>query len=94
MKKITILIIAVLFTILAFKRDGGVIGKMFPAMECENYNGEKINLPLALKDKFTLLGMAFSNDAETDLKTWISPVYNKFIVKKDEKNTGARKFNL
>ena len=83
MKKTILLIFAVALSTLAFKNDG-IIGNLFPSMECENYNGEKINLPLATKDKYTVLGMAFSNDAETDLKTWITPVYNKFIVKPDE----------
>lgn len=89
MKKTILLIFAVVLTTLAFKNDGSIIGQLFPPMECENYNGEKINLPLATKDKYTLLGMAFSNDAETDLKTWITPVYNKFISKPDNENAGA-----
>ena len=80
MKKTILLIFAVVLTALAFKNDGSIIGNFFPTMECENYNGEKISLPIAAKDKYTLLGMAFSNDAETDLKTWITPVYNKFVV--------------
>ena len=59
---------------------------MFPNMVCENYNGKKVNLPEETKGKYTLLGMAFSKDAETNLKTWINPMYNKFIGKKDSKN--------
>jgi len=89
MKKKILFIFAILFTTFAFKNDGNIIGQMFPTIDCENYNGEKVHLPIAIKDKFTLIGMAFSNDAETDLKTWITPVYNKFIVKPDEKNAGA-----
>ena len=89
MKKTILLIFAVVLTALAFKNDGSIIGNFFPTMECENYNGEKISLPIAAKDKYTLLGMAFSNDAETDLKTWITPVYNKFVVKHDNSNAGA-----
>lgn len=83
MRKMIFLIFAVALAALAFKNDGSVIGNMFPTMECENYNGEKISLPVATKDKYTVLGIAFSNDAETDLKTWITPVYNKFVVKPD-----------
>ena len=89
MKKTIFLIFVVVFTTSAFKKDGSIIGQLFPAMECENYNGEKINLPVATKDKYTVLGMAFSNDAEADLKTWITPVYNKFVVKHDDKTAGA-----
>ena len=79
---------------LSFKPDAGIIGQQFPAMECENYNGEKINLPTATKDKYTLLGMAFSNAAENDLKTWITPIYNKFIAKPDEKDADVFDVNF
>ncbi|MDP1746264.1 MAG: hypothetical protein Q8L90_11840 [Bacteroidota bacterium] len=92
MKKTILLIFAVVLTALAFKNDG-VIGNLFPTMECENYNGEKISLPVATKDKYTVLGMAFSNDAETDLKTWITPVYNKFVVKHDNSDPFAVSFD-
>ncbi len=80
------LILAFALILVAFKPYGGVEGKMFPDMVCEDYNGKKINLPLDTKGKYTLLGMAFSKDAETNLKTWINPMYNKFIVKKDAKD--------
>ena len=84
MKKLIIpLLIIVLF---AFKPTGGVVGKMFPNMQCEDYNGKKVNLPDDTKGKYTLLGMAFSKGAEDDLKTWINPMYNKFIVKRNSKN--------
>jgi hypothetical protein len=74
---------------LAFKPVVGVEGKLFPAMVCENYNGKKINLPADTKGKYTLLGMAFSNGAEEDLKTWINPIYNKFIAKVDASQADA-----
>lgn len=80
MNKLIFLIIFILFS---FKPFDGVEGKLFPAMVCEDYNGKKVNLPDDTKGKYTLLGMAFSKDAETNLKTWINPMYNKFIAKKD-----------
>ncbi len=83
MKKIAICILSSVLLLTAFKPVGGVEGKMFPHMECENYNGAKIIIPEQTKGKYTLLGMAFSNDAEAELKSWISPVYNRFIVKAD-----------
>lgn len=92
MKKATLLIFAVALATLAFKKDG-IIGNLFPAMECENYNGDKISLPVATKDKYTVLGMAFSNDAENDLKTWITPVYIKFVVKHDNTDPFAVAFD-
>ena len=83
MKKIILLIIAITAISLAFKPGGQVVGKIFPPISCEDYNGKKVNLPEETKGKYTLIGMAFSNAAEKDLKTWINPVYNKFIGKVD-----------
>ncbi len=80
------LIVTFVIVLLAFKPFTGVEGKMFPNMVCEDYNGKTVNLPLDTKGKYTLLGMAFSKDAETNLKTWINPMYNKFIGKKDKKD--------
>ncbi len=40
-----------------------------------------VSIPNNTKGKFTLVGMAYSKDAEEDLKTWLNPVYNKFIAK-------------
>jgi hypothetical protein len=83
MKKSLLIILAVAAVAVAFKPAGGVLGKMFPAMQCEDYNGKIVNIPAETGGKYTLLGMAFSNDAETHLRTWINPIYNKFIVKVD-----------
>jgi hypothetical protein len=87
MKKIALLILVTIVTT-SFKPPG-VIGTMFPVMQCENYNGKMVNLPADTKGKFTLLGMAFSNGAEDDLKTWINPIYNKFIGKVDGSKADA-----
>jgi hypothetical protein len=82
-KKI-ILFIAVISTItMAFTPQAGVVGTIFPEMECEDYNGKAVNLPLDTKGKYTLICIAFSTAAESDLKTWINPIYNKFIGKVD-----------
>jgi hypothetical protein len=83
MKKISLSIIVIASITLAFKPKGGVVGNQFPIMQAENYNGKIVNLPADTKGKYTLLGMAFSNGAETDLKTWLNPIYNKFIGKVD-----------
>lgn len=86
MKKSLFLILILGFTAFAFVPNRDVVGKAFPAMECEDYNGKKVNLPAETMGKYTLLGMAFSNDAETDLRTWINPIYNKFVAKSDNEN--------
>lgn len=86
MKKISFLVLLLSFVAFAFAPYRNVVGKNFPAMECEDYNGKKVNLPTETMGKYTLLGMAFSNDAETDLRTWINPIYNKFVVKAGKEN--------
>ena len=86
MKKISKLLIIVTLISVAFKPEESVIGKMMPVMECEDFNGKKIALPTDTKDKYTLLGIVFSKDAETDLKSWMNPIYNRFIVKPDNKS--------
>ena len=58
-----------------------VLGKLFPEISGETCNDKPISIPKDTKGKMTLIGMAYSQKAETDLKTWLSPVYNKFIVK-------------
>jgi hypothetical protein len=83
MKTKVIIVLALATVAAAFKPKGGVEGKVFPSMQCEDYNGKMVNIPTDTKGKYTLLGMAFSNDAEANLKTWVNPIYNKFIVKTD-----------
>lgn len=89
MKKIILSILIVASVGVAFKSYKGVVGSPFPDMECENYNGKMVHIPNDTKGKYTLLGMAFSSSAESDLKTWINPVYNKFIAKKDPAKADA-----
>ncbi|MCW3072257.1 MAG: hypothetical protein JWO44_2147 [Bacteroidetes bacterium] len=68
--------------LIAFK-PAGVVGNMFPAISCEAYDGKTVNIPTDTKGKYTLICMAFSTAAEDDLRTWINPIYNKFIGKVD-----------
>jgi hypothetical protein len=56
-------------------------GKQFPQIIGETLTDKPVNIPSDTKGKFTLIGMAYSRDAEEDLKTWLNPVYNKFIAK-------------
>ncbi len=84
MKKIILSLLVVTTVAVSFTTiKSGAIGKPFPDMVCENYNGKEVHLPADTKGKYTLLGMAFSTAAENDLKTWIDPIYNKFIGKVD-----------
>ncbi len=84
MLRIAMVLLPLIF--LSFQPKSGVVGKPFPEMLCEDYNGKSVNLPADTKGKYTLLGMAFSKGAETELKTWLNPMYNKFVVKKDKKD--------
>lgn len=57
------------------------VGKMFPNMEAETVEDKKVNLPQAVKGKFTLLGLAYSKKSEDELNTWFQPIFQKFIQK-------------
>ena len=59
-------------------------GKQFPTMVCENLDDQEITLPTDTKGKYTLLSIAYSKKAEDDLKSWITPIYLKFIAKPDK----------
>ncbi len=83
MKKTILSLLAVSLIAAAFTPKTGVIGTLFPDMICEDYDGKVVNLPTDTKGKYTLLAVAFSSAAEADLKTWINPIYNKFIGKVD-----------
>jgi hypothetical protein len=58
-----------------------VVGKLFPAMDAETVEDKKVNLPQAVKGKYTLLGLAYSKKSEDELNTWFQPVFQKFIQK-------------
>lgn len=90
MKKL-IFSLLVIFSIaaIAFKPKAGIVGTMFPEMICENYNGQAVNIPKDTKGKITLIAVAFSSAAEDDLKTWVNPIYNKFIGKVDGSQAGV-----
>ena len=79
----SISVFAIIIIVVAFKLKTGVVGTMFPSMETEDYNGKAVNIPVDTKGKYTLICCAFSTAAEPDLKTWINPIYNKFIGKVD-----------
>jgi hypothetical protein len=93
MKKTLLFLLATL-AVVSFKSPKGVVGKMFPAIECEDYNGKKVKLPDVAQGKYTLVGMAFSNAAEKDLKTWIDPVYAAFVPKQKDKEDEDNPFDI
>jgi hypothetical protein len=67
--------------LLANAATAQVIGTMFPKMEAETVEDKKVILPVDVKGKYTLLGLAYSKKAEDELNTWFSPVFEKFVRK-------------
>jgi len=78
MKKLTFIS---LISFLLFISATVVVGDVFPDMEGEKLDGTKISLPEDTKGKFTLIALAYSKKAESDLETWYEPIYKKFIAK-------------
>ena len=84
MKKYIFFLVAIASVSMAFRpKPKSVIGTVFPDMICEDYNGKPVSLPNDTKGKYTLICCAFRTAAEPALKTWINPIYNKFIAKVD-----------
>lgn len=57
------------------------VGTEFPLLKGETLDDKTISIPNDTKGKSTILCLAYSSDAETDLKTWYEPTYDKFIAK-------------
>lgn len=57
------------------------VGDVFPELKAETLDDKTVTFPTDTKGKSTLICMAYSADAETDLKTWYEPTYDKFIAK-------------
>jgi len=72
--------VGLLFLFFHFQMSGQV-GKQFPAIEVEDLKGMTYQLPTHFDSEYTLIGIGTSKKAEDDLKTWQTPVYNKFIAK-------------
>ena len=57
------------------------VGNMFPELSGETLDDAKKTIPSQTKGKYTIICMAYSSDSENDLKTWLTPAYDKFIAK-------------
>lgn len=75
-----LVVVLLLASVVGFA-EGQVIGKMFPAMEAETVEDKKVNLPVDVAGKYTLIGMAYSKKSEDELNSWFQPVFQKFIQK-------------
>lgn len=54
-------------------------GEQFPSIETYDLDENKVVIPENTKGKFTLVGVAFSEDAQTDLYSWSQPVFSEFM---------------
>ncbi len=59
------------------------VGEPFPDIDVVDLNEKELNIPNDSKGKFTLVGVAFSEDAQKDLYSWSQPVFSMFM---DENN--------
>ena len=58
----------------------------FPSIDVHDLNDKAFNIPEETKGKFTLIGIAFSQDAQNDLYSWSQPVFSEFM---DENNMSS-----
>ena len=54
----------------------------FPSLTGEKLSGDQITLPEGVNDKVSIIGMAYSKKSEDMLKTWYTPMYDKFVLKR------------
>lgn len=76
-----VLFALIVCAVLSGTTNAQVVGKAFPVMEAETVEDKKVNLPDAVRGKYTLLGLAYSKKSEDELNTWFQPVFQKFIQK-------------
>ena len=76
-------IIAVL-CILSATASFSQVGDPFPELSGETVLDEVISIPNDTRDKYTLVGLAYSKKSEDDLSSWFSPSYNLFVRDKED----------
>lgn len=73
--KIALLSLVTLLSTSLFAQEG----ELFPKIEVEDLNENVSAIPQDTKGKFTLVGIAFSEDAQNDLYSWSQPVFSEFM---------------
>lgn len=71
-------VILLIFCSTAFAQKGDT----FPELQGETLEGNSLTLPGDVNDKITIVGMAYSKKSESTLKTWYTPMYDKFVLKR------------
>jgi hypothetical protein len=61
----------------------------FPHLECTDLHSKEVVLPTDIKGKYSILVLAASQKAESDLQSWMLPLFNDFIAD-NSKNMFAR----
>ena len=57
------------------------INNIFPELSGNTLQGKEVILPVSTNGKYTIIGMAYSQKSDEDLRTWYQPVYDTFIDK-------------
>lgn len=70
------------FVVLLMLIVSSTIGQEFPSLAGKLLNSETIDLPQDCKGKYTLIGLAYSQKAEQELRSWYDPAIDKFILKR------------
>ena len=78
MNKINCCLIVFLTSITISK---GQIDKVFPDLKGETLAKKTLTIPQDIKGKFSIVGLAHSQKAESDLQTWFQPIFTTFIEK-------------
>lgn len=58
---------------------------MFPEVSGQTLDDKYIGLPIKNKKK-TIVGMVYGRAAEDDLKKWLNPLYQTFMIKSEKNN--------
>jgi hypothetical protein len=75
MKKTLLSSLFIFYTFFCFSQKGDI----FPSIEVYDLNENMLTIPEDSKGKFTLVGVAFSEDAQNDLYSWSQPVFSEFM---------------
>jgi hypothetical protein len=59
--------------------------QQFPRFDGITLDDKPMKIPVG-NGKFTIVGMVFKRSAEKELKKWLNPMYNTFMVKGDGKS--------
>ena len=68
------------FMMLCIITLNGQTGKSFPEIHGVTLDEKKLTVPVK-NDKYSVIAIAFHRDAEDQLKEWLNPLYDNFMVK-------------